>query len=87
MVGTALAVGTAVAQNQNFDNVQIDTVKVRDNVYGPGDFLHEANGMVHGATEALEDTEYLFFVAKDERRHVFSKTIEEHRRWVEKYMK
>jgi glyoxylase-like metal-dependent hydrolase (beta-lactamase superfamily II) len=32
--GTGLAVGTAVAQqNQNFDNVQIDTVKVRDNVY------------------------------------------------------
>jgi hypothetical protein len=34
---------------------------VRNNVYGAGVFLHEANGMVHGATEALEDTEYLFF--------------------------
>ena len=34
VVGAALAVGTAIAQqNQNFDNVQIDTVKVRDNVY------------------------------------------------------
>ena len=34
LVGAALAVGTAIAQqNQNFDNVQIDTVKVRDNVY------------------------------------------------------
>jgi glyoxylase-like metal-dependent hydrolase (beta-lactamase superfamily II) len=33
-IGAALAVGSAVAQqNQNFDNVQIDTVKVRDNVY------------------------------------------------------
>jgi cyclase len=32
--GAALAVaGKAVAQQQNFDNVQIDTVKVRDNVY------------------------------------------------------
>ena len=32
--GAALAVaGRAVAQQQNFDNVQIDTVKVRDNVY------------------------------------------------------
>jgi glyoxylase-like metal-dependent hydrolase (beta-lactamase superfamily II) len=32
--GAAMAVGTAVAQqNQNFDNIQIDTVKVRDNVY------------------------------------------------------
>ena len=33
-VGAAMAVGTAVAQqNQNFDNEQIDTVKVRDNIY------------------------------------------------------
>ena len=36
-------------------------LQVRDNVYGPGDFLHEVNGMVHGATTALEDAEYLFF--------------------------
>ena len=36
-------------------------LQVRNNVYGPGDFLHETNGMVHGATTALEDTEYLFF--------------------------
>lgn len=36
-------------------------LKVRNNIYGAGDFLHETNGMVHGATEALEDTEYLFF--------------------------
>jgi glyoxylase-like metal-dependent hydrolase (beta-lactamase superfamily II) len=34
VTGRALAVaGRAVAQQQNFDNVQIDTVKVRDNVY------------------------------------------------------
>jgi cyclase len=34
VTGAALAVaGRAVAQQQNFDNVQIDTVKVRDNVY------------------------------------------------------
>src|ERR1051325_6686522 len=33
-IGAALAVtGRAVAQQQNFDAVQIDTVKVRDNVY------------------------------------------------------
>ena len=36
-------------------------LKVRNNVYNAGDFLHEQNGMVHGATEALEDSEYLFF--------------------------
>src|SRR4030095_16056596 len=34
VVGAAVAVETAGGkQNQNFDNVQIDTVKVRDNVY------------------------------------------------------
>jgi glyoxylase-like metal-dependent hydrolase (beta-lactamase superfamily II) len=34
VTGAALAVaGRAVAQQQDFDNVQIDTVKVRDNVY------------------------------------------------------
>src|SRR5262249_27438771 len=34
VIGAALAVGTAIAQqNQNFDNVQIDTVKVRDDIY------------------------------------------------------
>ncbi len=36
-------------------------LKVRQTTYGTGDFLYETNGMVHGATEALEDTEYLFF--------------------------
>jgi UPF0755 protein len=30
-------------------------------------------------------TDYFYFVAKDEKTHVFSKTYEEHRRWVEKY--
>jgi len=34
IAGAVAAVGSAVAQqNQNFDNVQIDTVKVRDDVY------------------------------------------------------
>jgi cyclase len=34
VIGAALAAGSAVAQqNQNFDTVAIDTVKVRDNVY------------------------------------------------------
>ncbi|MBT5570758.1 MAG: hypothetical protein HOJ90_06015 [Alphaproteobacteria bacterium] len=35
-------------------------LQVRDGVYEAGDFLHEANGMVHGETTALEDTDYLF---------------------------
>ena len=36
-------------------------LQVRNNIYNAGDFLHETNGLVHGATTALEDTEYLFF--------------------------
>ena len=35
-------------------------LKVRDGVLGPGDYDYEPNGVLHDATEALEDTEYLF---------------------------
>ena len=48
-------------------------LKVRGGVFQAGDYVHEANGMVHGATTAVEDTEYLFlcdgpviFFSKDE---------------------
>lgn len=34
-----------------------------------------------------EDSSYLFFVAKDERTHVFSRTYAEHTRWVQQYQK
>jgi UPF0755 protein len=34
-----------------------------------------------------ESTSYLYFVARDDHSHVFSKTYEEHARWVEKYQK
>ena len=51
-IGAALAVGSAVAQqNQNFDNIQIDTVKVRDNVYmlvGAG-----GNTTIHVGTDGI----------------------------------
>lgn len=33
---------------------------VRDGVLEAGDYVYERNGMIHGATEALEDTEYIF---------------------------
>jgi UPF0755 protein len=39
------------------------------------------------AVMAPAETQYLFFVAKDERTHVFSQTLEEHRRFVAKYQK
>ena len=31
-------------------------LKLRDVELGPGDYIHEANGMIHDVTEALEDT-------------------------------
>ena len=36
-------------------------LQVRDGTLNPGDFVYEPNGMVHGETTALEDTDYLFF--------------------------
>jgi len=35
-------------------------LQVRDGVLQTGDYVYEANGMVHGATTALEDTDYIF---------------------------
>ena len=35
-------------------------LSVRDGVLNAGDYDYEPNGVLHGATEALEDTEYLF---------------------------
>lgn len=35
-------------------------LKVRDGIFETGDYVYEPNGVLHGATEALEDTEYLF---------------------------
>lgn len=33
---------------------------IRDTRVGAGDYLYEANGMIHDETIALDDTEYLF---------------------------
>ena len=35
-------------------------LEVRDGIYSEGDYVYEPNGVLHGATKALEDTEYLF---------------------------
>ena len=35
-------------------------LKVRDGIFETGDYVYEPNGVLHGATLALEDTEYLF---------------------------
>lgn len=35
-------------------------LQVRDGILETGDYVYEPNGMLHGQTKALEDTEYLF---------------------------
>ncbi len=35
-------------------------LQVRDGVFEEGDYVYEPNGVLHGNTEALEDTVYLF---------------------------
>ena len=35
-------------------------LQVRDGVLNAGDYVYEPNGMLHGETTSLEDTEYLF---------------------------
>jgi len=35
-------------------------LQVRDGVLKTGDYVYEPNGMLHGATTAVEDTDYLF---------------------------
>lgn len=35
-------------------------LQLRDRELNAGDYMYERNGMIHGATTALEDTEYLF---------------------------
>jgi UPF0755 protein len=39
------------------------------------------------ATMNPKQTDYFYFVAKDDRSHVFSKTYEEHTKWVDKYQR
>ncbi len=35
-------------------------LQVRDGILEAGDYVYEPNGMVHGSTIALEDTDYIF---------------------------
>jgi UPF0755 protein len=52
----------------------------------PGPISNPGRASIEAAMEPA-DTEYLYFVAKDERSHVFAKTLEEHKRNVDKYQK
>ena len=55
--------GYAAPSHKHFGAVYVYVIsgklRVRDNVLGAGDFLFEPNGMVHHATEAVEDVDYL----------------------------
>jgi UPF0755 protein len=73
---------------------QLDDAENRYNTYQhaglpPGPISNPGRASLE-ATMAPESTQYLYFVAKDANgkgTHVFSRTYEEHARWVEKYQK
>lgn len=70
---------------------QLDDVDNPYNTYQhpglpPGPISNPGRASIAAAMDP-EKSDYLYFVAKDERSHVFSKTYEEHTRWVQKYMK
>lgn len=56
--------GYVAAPHKHLSSAQVLMLKgklqVRDGTLEAGDYIYEPNGMVHGATTALEDTEYLF---------------------------
>ena len=66
----------------------------KDNAYNtyqheglpPGPISNPGRGSIE-ATMTPDGSDFLFFVAKDARNHVFSRSIDEHKRNVEKYMK
>ncbi|MFH0899774.1 MAG: endolytic transglycosylase MltG [Pseudomonadota bacterium] len=52
----------------------------------PGPIANPGRAALEAAMDPAS-TEYLYFVAKDERSHVFSETYAEHQRWVDKYQR
>jgi len=58
--------GSATPPHKHLGDTHVFMLKgrlqVRDAVLVAGDYLYEANGMIHGETKALEDTEYLMIL-------------------------
>jgi UPF0755 protein len=52
----------------------------------PGPICNPGKASIEAAL-APDGSDYLFFVAKDARNHVFSRTLEEHKKNVDKFMK
>jgi len=58
--------GSATPPHKHLGDAHVFMLKgrlqVRDSELVAGDYLYEANGMIHGETKALEDTEYLMIL-------------------------
>jgi quercetin dioxygenase-like cupin family protein len=58
--------GSATPPHKHLGDAHVLMLKgrlsVRDTELVAGDYLYEANGMIHGETKALEDTEYLMIL-------------------------
>ena len=52
----------------------------------PGPICNPGRASIE-ATFTPDGSNYFYFVAKNERTHVFSRTYEEHKRWVDKYQR
>jgi peptidoglycan lytic transglycosylase G len=70
---------------------QLDDKDNRYNTYQhdglpPGPIANPGKGSIE-AVLSPDGSDYFFFVAKDSRNHAFAKTLDEHKRNVEKYMK
>ena len=52
----------------------------------PGPISNPGRGSIE-ATLSPDGSDYLYFVAKDARNHAFAKTLDEHQKNVDKYMK
>jgi UPF0755 protein len=52
----------------------------------PGPIANPGKGSIE-ATLSPDGSDYLYFVAKDARNHAFARSLDEHRRNVDKYMK
>ncbi len=87
-------VKSAACQSWKRDRLHRAQLDDKDNPYNtyqheglpPGPISNPGKSSIE-ATMTPDGTDYLFFVAKDARNHAFSRTIEEHKRNVEKYMK
>jgi UPF0755 protein len=87
-------VKSAACQSWKRDRLHRAQLDDKDNPYNtyqhdglpPGPISNPGKSSIE-ATMTPDGTDYLFFVAKDARNHVFSRSLEEHKRNVEKYMK